>query len=129
MQELIERVSSAIGIDSTTAEKAVGVVFSLIRQHGDDGPVKELFEKIPGAETLASEPEQQKSGLSGMFSGALSSLGGASATIFSGLQSVGLDAEQSKTLGHEVLGYVKEQAGETLTNNVVGSIDGLSDLV
>ncbi|MEG9884006.1 MAG: DUF2780 domain-containing protein [Hyphomicrobiales bacterium] len=129
MQELIERVSGTIGIDSATAEKAIGIIFRLIRRHGDDGLVRELFAKLPGAETLVDEPGQQKSGLSGMLSGALSALGGASATVFSGLKSVGLDREQSKTLGHEVLDYVKEQAGETLTKNVIGSIDGLSDLV
>ena len=129
MQELIERVSGTIGIDRATAEKAIGIIFGLIRQHGDDGLVKELFAKLPGAETRADEPGQPKSGLSGMFSGALSGLGGAAATVFSGLKSVGLDRKQIKTLGHEVLGYVKEQAGETLTKNVVGSINGLSDLV
>jgi hypothetical protein len=124
MQELIERVAETLGIDAGQAEKAVGVLLSLVSSHGDDGKVAELFNAMPGAAELAAAHDGASApagGLMGMLGGAI---GGPLAAL-SKLQATGLDTGQLKTLGNTVLGYAREQAGEDIVAEVTDSIPGL----
>ena len=123
MHELMVRVKAATGLEEARAEKAVGIILSLIRKEGDPHKVDELFARLPGAEALADEHAEAKSGgLLGMFGGAL---GGPLAAVAK-LQAAGLSMDQINVLGRELLGYAREKAGEPLVNDVAGSIPGLS---
>lgn len=55
MDELIAEVAAATGLASAKAEQAVGIVLSLVRSQGDKSRVRELFDKLPGADDLASK--------------------------------------------------------------------------
>jgi hypothetical protein len=124
MHELLTRVSAATGFDEPQAEKAVGIVLSLIRAEGDRQKVDELFARLPGAEELAANHAESKSGggLLGLFGGAF---GGPLAAVGK-LQAAGLSMEEINVLGRELLGFAREKAGEPLVNEVAGSIPGLS---
>jgi hypothetical protein len=123
MHDLMDRVTAATGLDEARAEKAVGIVLSLIRKEGDPQKVDELFARLPGAQALAdSQAEAKSGGLLAIFGGAL---GGPIAAVGK-LQAAGLTMEQINMLGRELLGYAREKAGEPLVNDVAGSIPGLS---
>lgn len=127
MQDLIDRISAALNIDKATAERAVGIVLALVRRHGDQSRVGELFAKLPGADQLAAAHDEKPGGMLGALSGAFGGAGPMAAAAK--LRSAGLDMEQSKRLGREVLSYAKERAGTPLVKQVAGSIPGLGKYV
>jgi hypothetical protein len=129
MQELIARIVTATGLDSVRAEKAVGILLSLVRTQGNQQKVAELFSRLPGAAELADRYGHEGSrggGLLGKLGGGL--IGGPLAAVGK-LQAAGLDMTQIKHLGRETLAYAKEKAGDDLVKQVAGSIPGLSGYV
>ncbi len=124
MHELIARVTAATGLDEAHAETGVGIVLSLIRAEGNRQKVDELFDRLPGAEAMAANHAQAKSGggLLGLLGGAV---GGPLAAVGK-LQAAGLSMAEIEVLGRELLGYAREKAGEPLVNDVTASIPGLS---
>ena len=129
MQELIARIVTKTGLDPERAEKALGIMLSLVKSQGNQQKVGELFARLPGAEELAGRHGGDGSrggGLLGMLGGGL--MGGPLAAITK-LQAAGLNMDQIKGLGTETLSYAKEVAGEDLVRQVAGSIPGLGGYV
>jgi hypothetical protein len=125
MQELIDRVARATGLERERAERAVGVTLSLIRKQGDRQKVDERFAKLPGAEKLAAR-HSDAAGRKGGILGALGGLVGGPLAAVAKLQAVGLTLDQIRTLAAEVLGYAREKAGSEIVQEVTSSIPGLS---
>ncbi len=126
MQELIDRVVEKTGLAPDIAEKATGIMLSLVKTQGDKAKVTQLFDAIPGAGELAQlhgGDGARGGGLLGMLGGGL--MGGPLAAV-SKLQAAGLSMTQIKVLGKETLGYAKEKAGEDLVKDVANSIPGIS---
>ncbi|CAN5284515.1 DUF2780 domain-containing protein [soil metagenome] len=129
MKDLIARVSKTTGLDAAKAEKALGIMLSLVKTQGNQQKVEELFAKLPGAAALAKKHGGDGSkggGLLGLLGGGL--MGGPLAAV-SKLQAAGLSMSQIKALGTETLDYAKEKAGSDLVKQVAGSIPGLSGYV
>jgi len=129
MQELIARIATKTGLDAASAEKAVGIILSLVKTQGNQQKVAELFSRLPGAAELADRYGRDGSrggGLLGMLGGGL--MGGPLVAI-SKLHAAGLNMEQIKELGTETLTFAKERAGEDLVRQVAGSIPGLGSYV
>jgi hypothetical protein len=124
MQELIARIVTKTGLEPKRAEKALGIMLSLVKTQGNQQKVGELFAKLPGADELA----RQHGGEGSRGGGLLGMLGGPFAAI-SKLQTAGLNMDQIKQLGSETLAYAKEVAGDDLVKQVAGSIPGLSSYV
>jgi len=129
MQELIARIETKTGLDPKRAEKALGIMLSLVKTQGNQQRVGELFAKLPGADELARRHGGDGSrggGLLGMLGGGL--MGGPLVAI-SKLQAAGLNMDQIKQLGTETLSYAKEVAGDDLVKQVASSIPGLGSYV
>lgn len=131
MQELIERIVAATGLSPDRAEKALGIVLTLIRTQGNQNRVQELFDKLPGAAELATQQGGDGAGkggggLLGMLAGGM--MGGPLAAV-SKLTAAGLSMDQIKALGTVTLDYAKQKAGPQLVKDVAGSIPGLSGYV
>jgi hypothetical protein len=124
MQDLIARIATVTKLDAARAEKALGIMLSLVRTQGNQQKVAELFAKLPGAAKLADA--HGSSGLLGKLGGGL--IGGPLVAVGK-LQAAGLSMDQIKLLGAETLSYAKEKAGEKLVKDVAGSIPGLSGYV
>jgi hypothetical protein len=123
MQDLIKRLRAVTGLDETRAEEALGIVLSLIRTQGHQQKVDALFERLPGAQELASRGGSKGGGLLGKLGGGLM---GGPLVAMSRLQAAGLSMAQIKSLGSEVLAYAKEKAGDQAVKDAAGSIPGLS---
>jgi len=128
MQDLIDRVVKVTGLDAEKAERAVGIVLSLVKSEGNKAKVADLFAKLPGADAMAAQYGSESARGGGLF-GVLGSLAGGPLAAVSKLQAAGLDMEQIKALGREVLAYAKEKAGDDLVREAAGSIPGLSGYV
>ncbi len=126
MQELIDRIVVKTGLSPDKAEKAIGIMLSLVKSQGDKSKVQQLFDAVPGADALASTHGSgagKTGGFLSMLGGGM--MGGPLAAI-SKLQSIGLNMDQVKVLGKETLGYAKEKAGDDLVRDVASSIPGIS---
>lgn len=126
MQELVRRVSAATGLPEEKAERAVAIVLSLVKRHGDPSKVGDLFRHLPGADELADRhggDGARDGGLLGLLGGG--AMGGPLVAVAK-LQAAGLTMDDIKTLGREVLAYARERAGEPLVREAAGSIPGLS---
>jgi hypothetical protein len=135
MEQLISNIASKIGIGEDLSKKAVSMVLSLVREQGDDSLVGQLFDKMPGATDLADEGtstlESGKGsggGLMGMVGGMLGGGAGQVMSAVSQLQAEGLDTDQIKKVGREVLNHAKEQGGDDLVGKITSSIPGLENL-
>lgn len=126
MQDLIERITAKANLDPAKAEKALGILLSLLKTQGNQAKVGELFARIPGAAELADRQGGGGGGLLGKLGGGL--MGGPLMAVTK-LQSAGLSMDQIRALGMETLDYAKEKAGPDLVKQVAGSIPGLSGYV
>ncbi len=129
VEELVTLVTQKTGLDAARAEKALGIMLSLVKNQGDKTKVEELFAKLPGSADLMAKhggDGAAKGGLLGMLGGGL--MGGPLAAIGK-LQAAGLSMEQIKVLGATTLDYAKQKAGADLVRQVAGSIPGLSGYV
>ena len=62
MDELIERVSAAIGVDAGVAKTAIGHVLAFLQKELPDGPVAEFLDKVAGARDAANEAAANEDG-------------------------------------------------------------------
>ncbi len=129
MQDLINSITSKLGIDADSAKSAVGSLLSMIKKEGDSGPVGELFDKLPGADEMAEQGSNKGGGLLGGITGALGNLGGGAASGLAGLASSGLGADKLKEVATMLVDYAKKIVGEDLVSKVVGSVPALKSIL
>ncbi len=134
MKELIDRLVEKIGIDATTAENVLGIVFNLFKDKVSNEQFNTLLNAVPGAQALlekGSNTSETGSGLGGMLSGAIGALTGNEdlMSTFMKLQSEGLNIEQAQNAGKEILNFAKEKVGEDAVKDIANSIPGLSQLL
>ncbi len=138
MEELIVNIAGKFGIDQAMAEKAVGILMSLVRNNADEGAVSQLFDQLPGASDLAEKYAADAEGgsgggLMGKLGGLLGGNMGAAMGALGALKSTGLDMDQIKGVGSEVFEYAREKADTDLANDVIkqvaGNIPGLDKLL
>jgi hypothetical protein len=128
MEELIQRVAAAAGIDAATAQQAVAEILAFIQKEVPPEVAEEMRQKMPGAEDLAASANQ---GGGGGLMGALGGLmgGGGIMALAGKLGSLGLGMGEMQTVGREVLTYAKEKLGEDTVGQIAGSIPGLSQML
>lgn len=127
MDELIARVSAAIGVDAGVAKTAIGHVLAFLQKELPEGPVSEFLDKVAGArdavDAAGAEGESGGGGLlGGLMSGGLMGLAGK-------LNGLGLDMGQIQKLGREILAYAESIVGKEKVQQIANSIPGLSQFL
>ncbi len=120
MEELIARITSKVGIDAGTAEKAVGMILAFLQKEGPATEVQKLLAAFPGAEEAIS---QVKGG------GFLSGLMGGVMGLGSQLMGAGLGMGEISGVAKETIRFAKEKAGDEPVDAVIGAIPGLGQFV
>lgn len=138
MEELIGRITTALGIDESLASKAIGIILNLLKTAGPDDKVSQLLDAIPGASELLEQVGSGDGGggglgglmgsLGGMMGGSMGGAMGAMSAL-NELKETGLSTDQIQGLGKEVLGFAKEKAGEDVVGEVISSIPGLDQFI
>jgi hypothetical protein len=121
MDELIERLVANVGVDRTTAEKAVVVIFDFLRKEGPSDKVQALIGSIPGFEAILKARESDGGG--GMF--VMGGIMGAGARMMT----AGLTMGQVQGVTKEVIAYAREKAGDETLAEIARATPGLSQFV
>lgn len=146
MEELIGRITDAVGIDEETAQTAIGVILGFLNKEGPSDAVNQLLEAIPGAQDMLAgltESGSDGGGLSGALGGLMGGsgggLGGLAGTLgglmggqtgglmaaASELMGAGLDMGQIQGVTQEVVGFAREKAGDDVVSQIVEQIPGM----
>jgi len=122
MTELIQQITSQLGVDSNQAEGGIGLIAKMA-QEKLGGDFSQLADAVPGLSDMVSkapEAEGAASGLGGMVGSALSAVGasdlGNLASLAGGFKSLGLDMGMVGKFAPMVTGYLSEQGGDTVKN-------------
>ncbi len=125
MDELVARITAALGVEANTARTAVGHVLEFLRKEFPDGPVAELLAKIPGAQDAANAA----AATAGQPSGGLGGLGGLMGAGIMGLagklNGLGLDMGQIQKLAKEILGHAEQVIGRENVEKIANAIPAL----
>ncbi|SMP46033.1 Protein of unknown function VcgC/VcgE [Neorhodopirellula lusitana] len=138
MDELIEQLTSQLGIDSSTANAGVSKTMAMLKDHAGD----DLFGKISGAIPGAAEAAQADGGsagavagggmlgkLAGMASSALGGNAGGGLEMASALASTGIDAEKLGPFITTVIGFLKEKLGDDVVDQLLSKLPMLKTLL
>lgn len=118
MDELINRITSNVGIDADTAQKAVGAILVFLAKEGPAEKVKEMLAAVPGSdELIAMAPED------GMLSmGGVMGLG-------TKLMGMGMGMGEISGVAKETIGFARENGSGEAIDEIIASIPGLSQFV
>jgi hypothetical protein len=123
MQEIIDRVATAAGIDPETAAKAIGIILGFLQKQGPAEEVGQLMGAMPGSADLA----EAHGGDAGGGGGLMGMLGGGGLMALAGqLTGIGLGMGEMQSVGKELFQVGRERAGEDTVGAIAGSIPGLS---
>ncbi len=126
MDELIQRVAAAIGVDAGVARTAIGHVLAFLQKEIPDGPVAEFLDKIPGARQAADDASAGGESVGGLLGGLLS---GGLMGLATKLNGLGLDMGQIQKLGHEIFGYAETVLGKEKVRQIANAVPGLSQFL
>jgi hypothetical protein len=127
MEELIQRVSAAAGIDSTLAAKVIGIILAFLDKEGPSEQVAEIKAKMPGSQALIDQTASDSG--DGTPVGGLMGLGGGLVGLAGKLTDAGLGMSQMQGVGKEIFAYARAKAGEDTVGEVVAAIPGLGQFV
>lgn len=125
MDELIQRVAAAAGIDEGTARSAVGIILGFLKKESDAPEAQQLIDSLPGAAEAIEEQAGAKAG--GLLGGLAGMMGGGGLMgLASQLSSAGLGMTEMQSVGKELFAFAREKVGEDVVGAVAGSVPGLS---
>src|SRR5664279_4924443 len=111
MDELVGRLAAKAGIDSTVAEKIVGIILDFLRKEGPSDKVQALIDRIPGAEA-AIEASSNSGGLGRLMGG--------------GLMGLGLGMGQIQNVARELFRFGRDKIGADQMGEIIAGTPGLS---
>ncbi len=126
MDELIERVSAAAGIEPEVARKALAIILGFLQKEGPAEEVGKVVDAFPGARDATATANAEQSG-SGMLGGLFG--GGGLMAVAGQLGGIGLGMGEMQTVGHELFAAARERVGEDTVGRIVGAIPGLQQFV
>lgn len=126
MDELVARVSAALGADAQVSRTAIGLVLGFLEKESPDGAVAELLDKLPGAREAIESA--QSTGGGGGLAGMMGGMGGLMG-LGAKLNGAGIELSQIPALGHEIFGYAETKLGPEKLREIVDSIPGLAQFV
>ncbi|HMN72397.1 MAG TPA: DUF2267 domain-containing protein [Rhodoblastus sp.] len=135
MEELIQRIVAATGVDEGVARQAIGLILGFMKKHAPEGPVGDLINAIPGGAETVAESADAGGGLMGAIGGMLGGLGGAAGSaagmmaLAGQLKETGLDVGQIKTVGQQIFEFGGEQIGPDRMREIAASIPGVAQMM
>ena len=125
MTALVAQIAAATGLDTATAEKAIGLMLGFLEREGDDVATHKMIAAVPGARELVSQWGHEGNG------GLLGSLFGGNGIMGLGqqLMGLGLGMGEITALARQTIAVAREYAGDELVDQVVASVPGLGQFV
>ncbi|MET0747835.1 MAG: hypothetical protein ABWY49_06565 [Rhizobium sp.] len=132
MNEVVDQIAARTGIAPDVAERAVGMMLGFLQREAPDGPVSKMIGSIPGASDLVAQFNGAETGGGGGLLGSLMNAVGAGGGIMAlgqELMSQGLGMSEISSLAKETIAVARQYAGDTVVDEVVGSIPGLGQFI
>ncbi len=134
MKTLIEQIASSLNIETSVSEQAVAIILNILRKYAPEDKFELFVNSIPGAENLMAQYMQDQPALSGEPSNPFADLseddgGNPLMDLMTQMQSIGLDMDQAKVIGLDILEFAKSTAGVEVVRDVTDSIPGLSQFL
>ncbi|RXF72911.1 hypothetical protein [Hansschlegelia zhihuaiae] len=122
MDELVNRLSAAAGLDREKAVAAVKTILVFLDKEAPPDAVKQLVDAIPGAQQALDDGRREQGG-SGEYAGF-----GAMAA-YHALTAVGLSGGEVQIVTKELLAHSRDAVGDETTGRIVGAVPGLEAFV
>ena len=135
VDELISQLTDKLGLDPGVAQTATQKAMSMIKENAGDDLFSQISGAVPGAEEAASaEPAPTSGGgmlgkLAGMASGALGGNAGSGLEMASALTSSGLKTDQVGGFMQTLIGFIKDKAGDSVVDQLLGKFPMLKQLI
>jgi len=114
MDELVDQIVAATGLDRAAARKAVGIIIGFLNREGPADKVKELIDKLPGARALADENSGASGGLMG---------------VFNDLTGAGLGFAEIQSVASAFISFARAKLGDREVDAVVRAVPGLASFI
>ncbi len=118
MDELIGQLADKAGIDTTVAEKTVGIILGFLRSTGPSDKVQALIDTIPGAEAVIAA-SNEAGGLTNLMGGGLMAVG-------TRLMALGLDIGEIQNIARELFRFGRDKIGAEQMGKIIAGTPGLS---
>lgn len=134
MDELIKQLTSQIGVDASTANKAVATVMSLLKKEGGDDLFSKIAAAIPGAQAAAdTTPAPTESagggGLLGSVMGMLGGSAGKGLALAAALKGLGINEDKLGSFATIVIDFIKQKAGPDVVNQLIAKLPMLKSML
>lgn len=134
MDELIQQLTAQLGIDASTAKKAVGTVLSLLQSEGGEELFSKISAAIPGAASAAEETASPTesggpAGILGTVAGMLGGSAGKGFALASALKSIGVDEQDLAKFAGIVVDFLKQRLGPETVDQLLGKLPMLKSLL
>lgn len=130
MDQVIARIAAAAGISEDLAMTAVKIILNFLSKEAPEDKMNRLVEAL-GAQPLmesAADTQESGGGLLGGLMGAMGGMGGAMAAL-NQLTSEGLSMGEIQTVASELITVAKENADDSLVDDVVNSVPALRQIL
>ena len=118
MDELTAWLASKAGIETTVAEKTIGIILGYLRNEGPSDKVQALIDRIPGAEAAISAAGNG-GGLGRLMGGGLMALG-------TKLMGLGLGMGEIQNVARELFRFGRDKIGADQMGEIIAGTPGLS---
>jgi len=125
MDELIQRIATAAGLDLATAREALKIILNFIATEAPAAPVDRVLDALPGSRELVDEAGG--GGSPGLLGGLLGGMGAMG--VFSALTSAGLSFGQVQTVAREIMSDLESKVGEDTIGEISAAIPGLDQVL
>ncbi|WP_321338968.1 DUF2267 domain-containing protein [uncultured Cohaesibacter sp.] len=133
MDQVIARIASAAGISEDLAMTAVKIILNFLSKEAPEDKMNRLVEAL-GAQPLmesAADTQESGGGLLGGLMGAMGGMGGMGGAMaaLNQLTSEGLSMGEIQTVASELITVAKENADDSLVDDVVNSVPALRQIL
>jgi len=121
MKELIDMLTSKLGISGTQAEGGAAVLFKAARDKLGSAEFDQLLGGIPGLTDLLKKAPASGGGLGGLLGGLAGAVGGNAgliSTIFQGFGKLGLTVEDARRFAPVIMEFLRSKVGPEVASRL-----------
>src|SRR3954463_8463910 len=128
MKELVEMLTSTLGVNTGQAEGGAAVLFKAAKDKLGEGEFSRLLGGIPGlSDLLKKAPAPGGGGLGGLLGGLAGAVGGNAAligTIVGGFGKLGLGTDDAKRFLPVILEFLRKNVGPDVVSRLEKTLRG-----
>ena len=121
MKELVDQLTSSLGISTAQAEGGAAVLFKAARDKLGGEEFGKLLGNLPGMSDLVRKAPAAGGGLGGMLGGLAGALGGNAgliATVVGGFGKLGLKPDDAKKFVPVIMDFLRDKVGPDVVSRL-----------